>query len=64
MVMVGMVDVDMVAEGVAVQGVVVSGDEDEAMVPNRLGTMTMVNMMHHRLLHVVSVHVHEIQVSR
>lgn len=59
MVMVGMEDVAMVAEGVAVQGVVLSGDGDEAMVPSRLGTTTMVNMMHH-LPHVVSMQAHEI----
>lgn len=56
-VMVGTVDVAMVAEAVAlvVAEVVVSGDEDgEAMVPSQLGTMTMVNMMHH-LPHVVSM---------
>ena len=52
MVMVGMVGEDMVAEGVAVEGVVVSGDEDVGMVPSQLGTTTMVNMMHHHLLHV------------
>lgn len=45
MVMVGMVDVAMVEEGVAVEGDVVFGDEDEAMVPSRLGTMIMLNMM-------------------
>jgi hypothetical protein len=62
MVKVGMVGVAMVAEGVAVHGVVLSGDEDEAMVPSRLGIMTMVNMMHH-LPHAVSMRVHQIQVS-
>jgi hypothetical protein len=62
MVMVGMVGVAMVAEDVAVHGVVLSGDEDEAMVPRRLGIMTTVNMMHH-LPHAVSMRVHHIQVS-
>jgi hypothetical protein len=55
MVMVGMVDVVMVAEGVAVHGVVLSADEDAAMLPSRLGIMTMVNMMHHLLPHVAKV---------
>jgi hypothetical protein len=58
MVMVGMVDVAMGTEGVAVHGVVLSGDEDEDMVPNQLGITTMVNMMHH-LPHVVSMRVHQ-----
>jgi hypothetical protein len=58
MVMVGMVDVVMVAEGVAVHGVVLSADEDAAMLPSRLGIMTMVNMMHHLLPHVVSMQEH------
>jgi hypothetical protein len=61
MVMVMMVDVAMVAEGVAVHGVVLSGDEDLAMVPSRLGIMTMVNMMHH-LPHVVRMREHEFDV--
>lgn len=50
MVMVGMVDVAMVAEDVVVQGAVVSGDEDEPMVASQLGTMTMVNMTHSLVL--------------
>jgi hypothetical protein len=61
MVMVMMVDVAMVAEGVAVHGVVLSGDEDVAMVPSRLGIMTMVNMMPH-LPHAVSMREHKFDV--
>lgn len=45
--MVGMVDVVLVAEVVAVQGAVLSGAEDEAMVINLVDTMTMVNQRHH-----------------
>ena len=56
MVMIGMVGVAMVEEGVAVQGGVLFGDEDEAMVCSQLGTMTMVNMMLN-LPHVVSMQV-------
>lgn len=41
--MVGMVDVVLVAEVVAVQGAVLSGAEDEAMVVNLVDTTTMVN---------------------
>jgi len=41
---------------------VLSGDVDVAMVPSQLGMTTMVNMMHH-LPHVVSLQVHQIQVS-
>lgn len=55
MVMVGMVDVAMVEEGVAVQEGVVFGDGDEAMVPSLLATMTTVNMMHHPLHVAVDV---------
>ncbi|KAJ7949912.1 hypothetical protein O6P43_030196 [Quillaja saponaria] len=47
MVTVGMVDVVMGAEDVAGQGGVVFGGEGGAMVTSHLGTMTMVNLMHH-----------------
>lgn len=59
MVMVGIVDVAMVEEAVAVLEGVLFGDGDEAMVPSQLGTMTMVIMMLH-LPHVVSVQVQKI----
>ncbi|RDX73109.1 hypothetical protein CR513_47325 [Mucuna pruriens] len=55
MVMVGILDVAMVEGGVAVEGGVVFGDEDEAMVPSQVGTMTMVNMMRHLSLVAVGV---------
>jgi hypothetical protein len=45
--MVGMVDVVLVAEVVAVQGAVLSGAEDEATAVNPVDTMTMVNQRHH-----------------
>lgn len=45
--MVGMVDVVLVAEVVAVQGAILSGAKDEAMAVNLVDTMTMVNWRHH-----------------